>query len=54
MTMRLKRIKFTTDLEVFSTHHLLTNSQMLIPILQVSMTFFVMPEGIGIEERLAT
>ena len=51
MTMRLKRITFTTDLELLPTHNLLI---VLFLILQVSMTSLVKPEGIRIEERLAT
>ena len=45
---------FTTDLELTPTHHLLTIPKCYFPILQISMTFLVVLEGIRIEERLAT
>ena len=52
--MKLKRMTFTTDLELTPNHHLLTIPECYFPILQISMTFLVVLEGIRIEERLAT
>ena len=52
--MKLERMTFTTDLELTATHHLLTIPKCYFPILQISMTFLVVLEGIRIEERLAT
>ena len=52
--MKLERMTFTTDLELIPTHHLLTIPKCYFPILQISMTFLVVPEGIRIEERFAT
>ena len=52
--MKLERMTFTTDQELTPPHHLLTIPQCYFPILQISMTFLVVPEGIRIEKRLAT
>ena len=51
--MKLKEMIFTTDVELPPTHHLLTIPKCYFPILQISMTFLVVLEGIRIEKRPA-
>ena len=54
MTVKLKKIIFTTNLELPPPTIYRQFPSAIFPFLQICMTFLVIPEGIRIEERLAT